>query len=291
MDAYILSESSMFVSKNRFILKTCGSTTLLKSIKPLLLEATEKCGFEVMDLFYSRKNFMKPELQHNIHQTFDDEVCHLDESFENGAAYALGRLNGECWYFYTIDTLGVMEPDQTLELLMTDLDPAVMEVFSMKCCKTGEECTEKSGISKLVPGSVIDAYLFDPYGYSCNGLLEDDHYFTIHVTPQPNCSYVSFETNVPQDDFKVMIEHVLDCFRPGKFLVTLFANKASRASDSLNAFKVDNPVPGYCNQDWQHSKFRNYDLLYAHFMKPRFRTPSDTEPALVQWKKPHKIVD
>ena len=44
------------------------------------------------------------------------QVQCLDEVFEDGAAYALGRLNGNCWYMYTIESGTVNEPDQTLEI-------------------------------------------------------------------------------------------------------------------------------------------------------------------------------
>ena len=43
---YFCSESSMFVSKNRFILKTCGQTTLLKAIEPLMTLSKTKCGMD-----------------------------------------------------------------------------------------------------------------------------------------------------------------------------------------------------------------------------------------------------
>lgn len=72
---FFFSESSMFVSKRRFILKTCGTTTPLLCLEPLLLMAEQYAGFtEVEDLYYSRKNFKRPDLQVMPHQHFDQEV-------------------------------------------------------------------------------------------------------------------------------------------------------------------------------------------------------------------------
>ncbi len=39
------------------------------------------------DFFYSRKKFMKPELQHKMHQNFEDEV-----GFDTDFAYFRGRF-------------------------------------------------------------------------------------------------------------------------------------------------------------------------------------------------------
>lgn len=54
----------MFVSKRRWILKTCGTTTPLQCLEPLLAMAEQIGGFsDVEALFYSRKNFKRPDLQ------------------------------------------------------------------------------------------------------------------------------------------------------------------------------------------------------------------------------------
>lgn len=34
----------------------------------------------------------------------------------DGAAYTLGRMNRDCWYLYTMDEVGVTQPDQTVEI-------------------------------------------------------------------------------------------------------------------------------------------------------------------------------
>ncbi len=94
VDAYVLSESSMFVSKKRFILKTCGTTTPLECIADLVAMAKLFTGYDTIeDIFYSRKNFERPELQLKPHRSFEQEVALLDGMFTDGAAYCLGTIN------------------------------------------------------------------------------------------------------------------------------------------------------------------------------------------------------
>jgi len=48
---------------------------------------------------------------------------------------------------------------------------------------------------------------------------------TIHVTPEAEFSYVSFESNIPLASYGGVIQRVLNTFQPGKFILTIFANK------------------------------------------------------------------
>ncbi len=75
----------------------------------------------------------------------------LDDLFADGAAYCLGTLNRDCWYLYTLNPLDRYvtgsvdkEPDQTIEILMTELDPEVMKLFTKAVVKDGKEATKVS---------------------------------------------------------------------------------------------------------------------------------------------------
>ena len=394
VDAYLLSESSMFVWKHKLILKTCGTTTLLCGV-PRILEiaalfggfprstAPSNRGIAVAAapyrVFYSRKNFLFPERQHGPHRSWRDEVRALDQLFLGGSAYMIGKMNGEHWYLYLTEPYTMLTPpaspiqpdvpetetqilnmpppahvqggsrvyqvdDETLEVLMTDLDEenakqfyleeasAVAEsqyhylrggnhdevdIFSNNSSGAedileDEACPEKltteghalgsvvsdsCGLSDIYPESKypdarIDAYQFMPCGFSANGVIpaaegaNGTHYFTVHVTPEPNCSYASFETNVPVGqkgrETVDIVQHVVDIFKPGRFSVTLFEAKTTpneKAWSDLDTLaetkalqrqaarrhaKMDT-IQGYRRVDRIVHDLDGYDLVFRYY--------------------------
>lgn len=91
--------------------------------------------------------------------------------------------------------------DQTVEILMTNLNPEAMKRFYQREDDVpgtvgGVRVDQETGLAGLFPQAQLDSFLFTPCGYSANA-LQDGNYYTIHVTPEPVCSYASFETNIP----------------------------------------------------------------------------------------------
>ena len=80
--------------------------------------------------------------------------------------------------------------DQTIEILMDELDTGVMDIFYKRGGETADTATkvttqtrgrysalppavlQRSGISELVPGMKMDTCLFDPCGYSMNAIAK-----------------------------------------------------------------------------------------------------------------------
>jgi S-adenosylmethionine decarboxylase len=382
VDAYLLSESSMFVWPHKLILKTCGTTTLLSGLPRILEIAALFAGFPKSTappsrgisiaaapyrVFYSRKNFLFPDRQRGPHRSWRDEVKAMDNLFANGSAYMIGKMNGEHWYLYLTEPYTLLTPpaspkaetetkflnipevkfgsgqceehDETLEILMTDLDEenakqfyldhasAVAEIRHRKLEKEKDEpvdvfsnassdmsdpdsdgeptvpaelTTEGHALGTVVsetcgladvypvskyPDSRIDAYLFTPCGFSANGVIpapngqSGTHYFTVHVTPEPHCSYASFETNVPhlQNGRQTadIVEHVVDIFKPGRFTVTLFEAKAPVADELAGPKLVDRQavlraakmeqINGYRRVDRIVHDLDGYDLVFRYY--------------------------
>eukprot|EP00349_Pseudokeronopsis_sp_Brazil_P000410 CAMPEP_0202961666 /NCGR_PEP_ID=MMETSP1396-20130829/5737_1 /ASSEMBLY_ACC=CAM_ASM_000872 /TAXON_ID= /ORGANISM="Pseudokeronopsis sp., Strain Brazil" /LENGTH=441 /DNA_ID=CAMNT_0049681663 /DNA_START=241 /DNA_END=1563 /DNA_ORIENTATION=- len=263
IDAYILSESSLFVYKHRFVMKTCGTTTLLRCLGSLL-DFAEKLGMELAWVGYSRKNLLFPSEQSWPHSSFGDEIRYIQthERLQNrlrGHGHILGPITDDHWFVYVADhsetsPLFKRTPnyipappsnERTLNMMMFDMAPEVAQTFYQANCPTGKEMTVKSGIHHLVPGAQIDETSFTPCGYSMNAILHDA-YSTIHITPEPQCSYASFETNTSLENYNPMVRNVLTVFRPRRFVLTMFGDQA--AIDGLKVLPTDVTsivLPGY----------------------------------------------
>lgn len=222
LDAYILSESSLFVWDNCILMITCGRTSLIDALDEIL-EIVKK--EEVAFIFYERKNFIFPADQQS---DFEQDAAKLLKHFP-GKSYRLGPANHDHLHvFYWADEKAVPEQDATLQILMTGLGNDVIETF-MSPGIDADEIGKRSGLFDIAyPGqALIDAYQFSPCGYSLNGLL-DHNYYTVHITPQPSGSYTSFETNIIEIDYSKVTKDVISIFSPNAFSIALTTSLEDR---------------------------------------------------------------
>jgi S-adenosylmethionine decarboxylase len=239
-DAYVLSESSLFVFPYKIMIKTCGTTTLLKII-PKLLDYAQAINLEVELVMYSRKNFLFPEVQPFPHTSWAVETDYLDKQFNNGHSYLLGPLTQNHWYLYLADysTNSIYTTKETtLEVMMHHLDRTKAIEFYRKE-ETGVH-DKFPGVAELILGQETDEFNFTPCGYSMNGRF-NQIYSTIHVTPEPHCSYASFETNLSLPSYSNLLCRILDIFKPGTITLTLF----SENRDSKELSPICLQIPGY----------------------------------------------
>ncbi|CAE7888218.1 amd1 [Symbiodinium microadriaticum] len=238
--SFLLSESSLIVYPGKAIIKTCGRTVPLNAVAKIL-EVAKGQGLELEWMCYSRKNFLAPEEQPHEHQSMETEVDLCKRVFGSvGDAYILGPLTGEHWLFYDALYLPanyLERGDFTIDVMMYDLPKTVQEVFHTtepEGSRSGAEAmTRNSGLQDVADflKAEVDDYCFEGCGYSCN-MHTGLSYAMVHVTPQDNCSYASFETNfgstlnhLPsgelQETLNTLLGKVIDAFSPGRLTLTL----------------------------------------------------------------------
>lgn len=109
---------------------------------------------------------------------------------------------------------------------------------------SSQAVTAASGIAALVPGSDIDDYVFEPCGYSMNGMQPCGAFSTIHITPEDGFSYASFELcgySPAEVDAGELVRAVVGVFGPRSVSVALSSEGA--AGDSWRAPLA--PPPAY----------------------------------------------
>ncbi len=250
-DAYLLSESSLFVWKHKFLMITCGRTVLVNSV----LRFLEEFDKSVIDaLFFQRKNEYYERLQPS---SFKDDINKIGKLI-SGKALRFGHLDTHHTYLFHSDYIkNVEKEDKTTELLMYHITGKGADIFRAKD-QDINVIREFLDYEKTFPGFKIDDFLFQPFGFSLNG-IKKDKYITIHITPEDSTSYVSFETNldIEKEDPK-LLDRILDMFSPEAFDVINF--------NSSIAPKLDNDKL-QCIKKYKHKINDVLDINYYEFHK------------------------
>lgn len=114
----------------------------------------------------------------------------------------------------------------------------MFEAVKGRSSDTFNNSQHETHMDEIYPHSVVDHFLFDPCGFSLNGML-GPYYWTVHVTPEDHCSYASLESNIPitavgkapdsdhdlYGSYEEVVRKVVEVFEPGRFTCTLFSRK------------------------------------------------------------------
>ena len=247
LDSYILSESSLFVSPLRVVIKTCGTTSLLQ-IVPVLVTVAEKLGASLETVFFSHQNYMFPERQPAPHHNLEAETQYLHKHFDGELKTLGSKDDGFHWSLFTNNRSQLLDETpvhslHSLEIMMHQLDPEVMKQFHHSE-ETPAQVIKRTGITDiLLNAEHVDGHVFQPWGFSMNA-LKDDVYITIHVTPEDGGSYVSYETNMIfrcLETLKKTIQRVIDLFKPSKFCCVV-AHEDPTLRDEESFLEVTNYV-------------------------------------------------
>jgi S-adenosylmethionine decarboxylase len=216
--AFLLSESSLFVWKDRILMLTCGETKLVDSAS-FLISKLKECNIDCF--IFQRKNEYRSYLQKT---NFEEDAALLRQNLE-GQSLRFGPIHGHHnLLFHTKKIYNIHDDDSTSELLMYDIGKKVSEFLTREdLC--ANDIREFLAVDKLLPDFIIDDFVFEPYGYSLNA-IKDERYYTIHVTPQETSAYVSFETNINIEKQAKALDHFLEILSPSSFDLMTFNEKS-----------------------------------------------------------------
>lgn len=239
--AYLLSESSLFVWDDRFLIITCGETQTINSVEYFI----EKIGKDkIIDISYQRKN---EYFSHAQPSSFIEDSKRLSKTIK-GKAYRFGDLDGHHHFIFQqfhklnaleacsatknqCETAKEQKHSESYEYMAYHIDSDALDILSAPSIKK-ENIRALLRTEKLLTGFIIDDFIFEPTGYSLNA-IKGNKYLTIHVTPQIDSSYVSIEANF---DFLDYIAIFTDILKPRSFdlLIDNVVNSEQKINGASN---------------------------------------------------------
>jgi S-adenosylmethionine decarboxylase len=212
--AFILSESSLFIWKNRLMILTCGTSPLINAVEFFMQQFKQL----PLHIIYQRQQELSTAVQVT---SFDQDVIRLNQ-----------YINGQCIYLYTGNFAkqqlywGVRQPYNTkTEKLIAVVPEANFEwcgyqLSTEVCNQLMDPLITSDAVRRLLEIAewlenqetkwIIDDYSFSPYGYSLN-VINQQQFITLHLTPEQPYSYISVCSN---SDISSLISSLINVLQP-----------------------------------------------------------------------------
>ncbi|KPU83544.1 hypothetical protein JI57_01035 [Psychromonas sp. PRT-SC03] len=210
--AFILSESSLFIWENKLLLITCGNTHLLQAA---LYFKNESPVNSIKSLLFQRHQANQPDAQKS---TFSEDIAILQTMIKGKCQHWQDDYQGDIFQSDTYQS-----ENSTTDIIMLN---SLQSCFSKRLHNTtvsSATIEQQLQLNTYFKTFSIHQHSFHPRGYSVNG-VQDEYYFTLHLSPEKVASYLSFETNLESDISKPFIEHLITLFNPKKSYLMSFTS-------------------------------------------------------------------
>lgn len=247
--AFLLSESSLFIWPNKLLLITCGTTQLVKSIEFFISEFSLT---PIEQILYQRKN---EYFSHAQPSCFSQDIKVLRKHMP-GTAYRFGALDSHHNYlFHQENNYKANINDKNYEIVAYHISNSASKLLTHGNL-SAFEIRELFQINELFPHFTIDDHVFHPFGYSLNG-IENDNYFTIHITPQAESSYISVSANF---DLIALLPKLISILQPTTIdiLTSNEVNFEEKVQRNL-------PAPFVCTSLVKESLNIGYEIVFSSY--------------------------
>ena len=249
--AYLLSESTLLVWPHRMTLITCGQTSLVSAVLFFLKNFPSS---QIKSLIFERKNEKNPDLQES---SFFEDIEQINH-FLQGKAYCFQSQKGPKLYLYeTQKEVNVCNTDVTLEVLCHNLKKPVRDF--LRKAQSKEEIRQFLKLDEFFGDFQKDDHLFSPFGYSLNALCKSSYYM-IHMSPEKESSYVSFETNVFKPE---LISKIVQTLCPEVCEVILFSDDLRLYVEPIESYFQSNLIETYLKSNYK------FDYLQLSQSQPK----------------------
>lgn len=216
--AYLLSESSLFIWKNKLLLITCGNTNLVKAAQFFQKKLTRE---KILSLLFHRHQAIRPELQET---DFAQDCALLSTHLQGKTMHWREEYKGDL--FLSGNTAKANSHCKQI-LMLHGLSGPFAEKLQAGTAST-EQIESTLALTDFFPALCLDQYTFTPKGYSLNAIA-GNNYLTIHITPEKLSNYLSLESSFAEQVMQPFIKHLMRLFTPSQSHLINFNEDMSNA--------------------------------------------------------------